>query len=104
MVNLSHDGFVHLGHVPNQGEQFYIFQTSSITFPQKEWVELKIFLNFTNDGYAKVWQNGELVSHAKIGKITNKLSQVHLGLYCPPQLTTGVVYNDKLSIQEVDRE
>lgn len=104
LVNLSHDGFVHLGHVPNQGEQIYVFQTTSIPFPQKEWVELKVFLDFTNDAYAKVWQNGELVSHAKIEGITNKLSQVHLGLYCSPQLANGVVYNDKLCIQEVDSE
>ncbi len=104
LVNLSADGFVHLQHTTNQGEQHSIFQTSDITFPQREWVELKIFLDFGDDGYAKVWQNGALVSHAKIGNITNKLSQVHFGLYCSPQLSTGEVFNDDLEIVEVDNE
>ncbi len=104
LVNLSADGFVHLQHTTNQGEQTSFFQTSDITFPQREWVELKIFLDFGNNGYAKVWQNGELVAHAKIGNITNKLSQAHFGLYCSPQLSTGEVFNDDLSIKEVDEE
>ncbi len=104
LVNLSADGFVHLQHTTNQGEQNTIFQTSDITFPQREWVELKIFLDFRDGGYAKVWQNGVLVSHAKIGNITNKLSQAHFGLYCSPQLSTGEVFNDDLEIMEVDNE
>ncbi len=104
LVNLSAAGFVHLQHTTNQGKQDSIFQTSTTAFPQKEWVELKIFLDFRNNGYAKVWQNGELVSHAKIGNITNKLSQAHFGLYCSPQLSTGEVLNDDLEIIEVDHE
>ncbi len=104
LVNLNADGFVHLQHTTNQGEQTSIFQTSDITFPQREWVELKIFLDFGDNGYAKVWQNGKLVSHAKIRNITNKLSQAHFGLYCSPQLSTGEVFNDDLKIIEVDNE
>ncbi len=104
LVNLSADGFVHLQHTTNQGKQSAIYQTSDIKFPQRQWVELKIFLDFSDDGYAKVWQNGELVSHAKIGNISNKLSQAHFGLYCSPQLSSGEVYNDDLKIVEVDSE
>ncbi len=104
LVNLSADGFVHLQHTTNQGEQNSIFQTSEITFPQRQWVELKIFLDFGDDWYAKVWQNGKLVSYANIGNITNKLSQVHFGLYSSPQIWTGEVFNDDLKIIEVDGE
>jgi len=104
LVNLSHDGFVHLMHVPSQGQQEYIFQTSSITFPQKEWVELKIYLDFSEEGYVKVWQNGELVSHALVDKNTESLSQAHFGMYSPPQMISGLIYNDDLLIQEVDGE
>jgi hypothetical protein len=104
LVNLSQDGFVHLQHVPNQGEQRYIFQTTSLTFPQKEWVELKIYLDFRENGYAKVWQNGELVSYANLKNLNNKLSQVHFGMYAPPQIKSGIIYNDDLLIKEVDRE
>ncbi len=104
LVNLSADGFVHLQHTTNQGESSTIFQTSDITFPQRQWVELKIYLDFSDDGYAKVWQNGKLVSHAKIGNITNKLSQAHFGLYSSPHLSTGEVFNDDLKIIEVDKQ
>ena len=104
LVNLSHDGFVHLQNVPRQNEQEHIFQTTSTTFPQNEWVEIKVYLDFTNKGYAKVWQNGELVSHAEIKKTKNRLAQAHFGMYCAPQLTSGVVYNDDLTIEMVDGE
>ncbi|MCF6169311.1 hypothetical protein [Lutibacter sp.] len=104
LVNLNHKGFVHLGHVPNQGEQSYIFQTTNLRFPQKEWVKLKIYLDFRNNGYAKVWQNGQLVSYANLHNIDNKLSQIHFGMYAPPQIANGVIYNDELKIIEVDGE
>ena len=104
LVNLSSDGLVHLQHTTNQGEQNHIFQTTDIRFPQKQWVELTIYLNFTSNGYVKVWQDGELVSYAEIGNITNKLSQAHFGLYTPPQLSSGEVFNDDLLIKEVNEE
>lgn len=104
LVNLSPDGFVHLQYVPKQGEQDHEFQTTSLTFPQQEWVELKVYLDFSNGGYAKVWQNGELVSHAKVKKITNRPAKAHFGMYCSPQITSGVVYNDDLTIEMVDAE
>ncbi len=104
LVNLSADGFVHLQHTTNQGESSTIFQTSDITFPKREWVELKIYLDFSDDGYAKVWQDGKLVSYAKIGNITNKLSQAHFGLYSSPNISRGEVFNDDLKIIEVDKE
>lgn len=104
LVNLSHDGFVHLQHVPKQGEQESVFQTTTTVFPQKEWVELKVYLDFSENGYAKVWQNGELISHAKVQNVNNKLAQVHFGMYCSPQIKSGVVYNDDLKIETVDSE
>jgi len=104
LVNLSHDGYVHLQNVPKQNEQEHEFQTTSINFPQKEWVELKVYLDLSNGGYAKVWQNGQLVSHAKIKEMKDRLSQAHFGMYCSPQLTSGVVYNDDLSIEMVNEE
>ena len=91
-------------HTSNQGQQINIFQTKKILFPQKKWVQLKIYLDFRDNGYAKVWQNGELVSHANIGNITNKLSQAHFGLYSSPRLTTGTIFNDHLVIKEVEGE
>ncbi len=104
LVNLNPEGFVHLQHTTNQGEQTNVFQTTTLTFPQNEWVDLKIYLDFNNNGYAKVWQNGQLVSHANVGNITPELAQAHFGFYASPQLETGIVYNDDLTIREVDEE
>lgn len=104
LVNLSHDGFVHLQHVPDQGEQEHIFQNTTIPFPQKQWVELKVFLDYSDNGYAKVWQDGVLVSHAEIRNTGNRLAQAHFGMYCAPQIAAGVVYNDDLKIEMVDSE
>lgn len=104
LVNLSHDGFVHLMHVPNQDEQEHVFQTSEIIFPQKEWVQLKIYIDFGEDAYAKVWQNNQLVSHAYIDNVQSNLEQAHFGLYCFPQMELGVVYNDDLVIRTVEKE
>lgn len=104
LVNLSHEGIVHLQHTPNQGEQEHLFQTGCVIFPQKKWVELKIYLDFSADGYAKVWQDGVLVSHAKVEGVNNRLAQAHFGMYCPPQMVSGVVYNDDLTIEMVSGE
>ena len=104
LVNLSHDGFIHLQNVPNQDQQLHVFQTTNLLFPQKEWVELKVYLDFRDNGYAKVWQNGELVSHAILSNLGNRLSQIHFGMYSPPQISNGVVYNDDLEIVEVNKE
>ncbi len=104
LVNLNADGIVHLQHTTAQGENATIFQTSDIVFPQKKWVELKIYLDFGEDAYAKVWQDGKLVSYAAIGNISNKLSQAHFGLYCSPRVSAGEVFNDDLEIKEVESE
>lgn len=104
LVNLSKEGVVHLQHVPKQGKQEHIYQNETLLFPQKEWVELKIYLDFRNNGYAKVWQNGVLVSHAHVKNVKNRVSQAHFGLYAPPQIPNGTVFNDDLTIEMVENE
>lgn len=105
LVNLSYDGFVHLMHVPDQGEQEYVYQTTNLTFPMRQWVRLDIYVDFDKyDGYAKVWQDGVLVSYALVNGGEWTLPQAHFGLYCPPSLSQGTVYNDDLTISEVDSE
>jgi hypothetical protein len=101
LINLSDENIVHLMHVPEQGEGVRLFQTSSIKFPMKEWVKLSVCLDLDPvDGYAKVWQNGTLVSHAKVNGGNGKLAQAHFGLYAPPSMSQGVVFNDDLLIRE----
>ena len=140
-VNLNPTGFVALQHVPNQ-DQFVqdIYQPNAISFPQKQWVKLSIYIDFTalnqfNHSYAAVWQNGTLISAARFNpridpntipksqwppclsgwdgvsiqdaenrcgaNYVGGVAQAHFGLYASPLLTSGTVYNDDLTIEEV---
>ncbi len=105
LVNLSHDGFVHLMHVPDQGKAEYVYQNKTLKFPQRQWVKLRIYLDMDpKTGYAKVWQNGTLVSHALVRGGNGTVAQAHFGLYAPPQVASGMIYNDDLVIREVKGE
>ncbi len=102
LVNLNDKGFVELMHVPTNGQGRRDFQTTSVPFPMRRWVKLSIELHFDkNNGYAKVWQNGTLVSSAQVRTGNGLLTQAHFGLYAPPSMTSGVVYNDDLTIREL---
>lgn len=101
LVNLSDQGFVHLMHVPYIGQGDRAFQTSTITFPRRQWVKLTISLHFdSSNGYASVWQDDQLVSQAAVKRGTGFLTQAHFGLYAPPSMSSGVIYNDDLLIIE----
>ena len=92
---------VYLMHVPNQGERLPTFQTSTILFPMRQWVELKFYLDMDPvHGEAKVWQDGQLVSTALVNGGNGTLAQAHFGMYAAPELASGVVYNDDLEIRE----
>jgi hypothetical protein len=109
----------------------------------RQWVKLDVLLDFSPDNeyrspYAKVWQDGTLVSAARFNpRVTlaslnamkatlpclktwdgssveraeslcgavyaGGLAQAHFGLYAPPLLSSGKVYNDDLAIYEIDR-
>jgi len=101
LVNLSDQGFVHLMHVPYNGQGGHTYQTSTLKFPMKQWVKLTIALHFDrNHGYAKVWQDDQLVSSAEVKRGDGLFTQAHFGLYAPPSLSSGVIYNDDLIIKE----
>jgi|CXWL01.1.fsa_nt_gi hypothetical protein len=105
LANLSYDGFLHLMHVPLQGQSDWLFQTTTVKFPQKQWVKIKIYLDTRpNIGYVKLWQNDTLVSYSKISDGNGVLAQAHFGLYAAPSVSSGVIYNDDLEIRETDGE
>lgn len=102
LVNLSDEGFVHLMHVPTNGRGNHTFQTTSVKFPFRTWVKLSIELHFDRqNGYAKVWQNGILVSSAQVLRGNGEFTQAHFGLYAPPSISSGIVFNDDLTIREI---
>jgi hypothetical protein len=98
LINVSHDAHVHLQHVPRQGDQQHIFQSTSHLFPFGEWVNVVIEIKFGTDGYAKVWMNGSLVSFAAVEDTQPKLMQAHFGLYAAPSISSGEIRNDDLLI------
>jgi len=105
LVNIAPDGYVRLVHVPRQGEQTYLYQTGSLKFPYKQWVRLDILIDFSAaNGYAKVWQDSQLVSYARVEGGAGMLAQAHFGLYASAAIPSGTVYNDKLRIKEVKDE
>jgi hypothetical protein len=110
LVNLDDQGYVNLMHVPYQSQGTLIRRNTSVLFPMNQWVELKIYLDFTPDskagagvprGYAMVWQDGQLISTARVGGMGGVLAQAHFGVYAPPSVTAATLYNDDLSIVEV---
>lgn len=102
LVNLSDEGFVHLMHVPNQGEGSRLFQTDTVRFPQRQWVRLEISLDLAREGRAVVYQDGVRVSEALVRGFDGELAQAHFGLYAPPSVASGRVFNDDLRIAEVE--
>lgn len=105
LVNLSYEGYVHLMHVPLQGQKNWIYEATNISLRQQQWNKVKVFLDTRPDiGYAKVWLNDTLVSHAKISDGNGILAQAHFGLYAAPSVSSGVIYNDDIEIRETDAE
>lgn len=103
LVNLSDQGFVHLMHVPLNGQGVHTFQTTTNKFPMQQWVKLTVIIHFDkNKGYAEVLQNEQLVSRADIRRGNGLFTQAHFGLYAPPSLSKGLIYNDDLIIKELN--
>lgn len=98
LVNVSHAGLVHLQHVPQQGQQDHIFQSTDMLFPYRQWTHVEVELDFSSDGYAKVWLDNTLVSHANVQTRRNQLAQAHFGLYAAPSLSAGEIRNEDISI------
>ncbi len=102
LLNLSDRGIVHLMHVPTNGRGITTFQNDSVKFPLRKWVKLGVELHFDRkNGYAKAWQDDVLVSRAEVRRGNGLFTQAHFGLYAPPSISSGVIYNDDLVIREL---
>lgn len=98
-VNVGWEGWLHLFHVPDQGVGERLFQRTSEPFPQGAWVRITIWLDLDPDhGAAAVWQDGRLMSAARVRGGDGTLDQLHFGLYAPPSLTRGIVRNDDVVV------
>jgi hypothetical protein len=101
-VNLGWEGWLHLFHVPDQGAGQRVLQRTDVPFPRGRWVRITIWLDVDPvQGVAAVWQDGRLMSAARVRGGDGTLDQLHVGLYAPPSLTRGVVRNDDIAVFRV---
>ena len=108
-VALSPDGRLYLQHVPLQGQSNLIYQATSTNggpaFPINKWVKISVL--FDSDpisGFAKVYQDGALVSWANVRGMDGNLTQMHAGMYASAAVASGVCYNRKLDVYETAHE
>ena len=111
VVNVGAEGWLHVMHVPSYGKSEYAFQRRDLLFPTKQWVKVDIVLKYSFDGGAiAVFQNDELINVSRIDPTNIEmtetedarlLNQMHFGMYGPPTLATGVIFNDDLAIYEL---
>jgi hypothetical protein len=101
-VNIGWEGWLHLFHVPDQGAGERVLQRTDVPFPRGRWVRVTIWLDLDPQrGAAAVWQDGRLMSAARVRGGDGTLDQLHFGLYAPPSLTRGVVHNDDIRVFRV---
>jgi len=98
-VNVGWEGWLHLFHVPDQGLGDRVFQRTTKPFPRDRWVRITTWLDLDPDhGAAAVWQDGTLMSAARVRGGDGTLDQLHFGLYAHPSLTSGSVRNDDIAV------
>lgn len=103
-VNVGWEGWLHLFHVPEHGLGERAFQRTDRPFPRGSWVRISVWLDLSSaHGAAAVWQNGVLMSAARVRGGDDSLDQMHFGLYAPPSLTQGTVRNDDIAVYRVER-
>lgn len=106
-VNVGSEGWLHTYHVPSLGLAQRVYQRTDVMFPARTWVRVRILVDYRPSGGAiAVWQNSTLMSVAAIDPTfdangTGILQQLHFGMYTPPTVASGVIYNDGLVISEL---
>jgi hypothetical protein len=104
-ANVGWEGWLHLFHVPDQGLGDRAFQRTNRPFPRGRWVRVTTWLDLDPDhGSAAVWQDGVLMSAARVRGGDGTLDQLHFGLYAHPALTSGTVRNDDVAVYRVRRK
>lgn len=115
-LTVGPEGYLSLMHVPLQGERILSYQASAANggpkFPMRQAVRIDLYIDFDPTyGYAKVWQDGKLVSSGLVQGGNGRLAQMHLGLYSSAATryatdgrSPAVVYNDNVTVTEVADE
>jgi hypothetical protein len=107
LVNVGSQGWLHTMHVPSPGLSDWVYQRTDKLFPLRTWVNVKILIEYRATGGAiAAFQDGVLISAAPVDGTLGLnglgvLNQAHFGMYVPPTIGSGVIYNDNLTISEV---
>lgn len=104
-LSVGPSGYLNWVHTPTFEQSEHIYQASATAggpkFPQNKWVRLDMEIDFDPvNGYAKVWQDGTMVSHAQVLGRARRLTQLHAGLYTSAAVASGTVYNGIIEIEE----
>jgi hypothetical protein len=101
-LTLNSAGQLGLYNVPTDNYIGYVYQNTSITMPQKQWVNITMYIDFSSTvGYVALWQDGTVVALANVQNGDGKLSQVHFGMVASSNIASGTLYNDDLSVKEI---
>jgi hypothetical protein len=101
-VNVGSEGWLSLFHVPTQGAGDRAFQRKDVMFPYGRWVHVTTLLDVAPVGGAvAVWQDGTLMSAARVEGGDGDVDQLHFGLYAAPTLTHASVWNDDIAVRSL---
>jgi hypothetical protein len=98
-VNIGSEGGLYLFHVPDHGVGDWDLQRTDVPFPRGQWARITIWIDLDpQHGAAAVWQDGRLVSAARVRGGDGTLDQMHFGLYTSPLVSRGVIRNDDVAV------
>jgi hypothetical protein len=104
-VNVGSEGWLNLFHVPSYGKGDRAFQRTDVMFPRRKWVRVTTLLDVDPaGGAAAVWQDGVLMSAARVVDVDGDVDQMHFGLYAAPTMLHASVWNDDISVKTQDSQ
>lgn len=80
----------------------YIGPSPQPIFPARKWVRLTVYLDYTNNGYVRVWQDGVPIFEGNFASQSGSLMRAHWGMYASGPVDNGVQYNDEIQIWTLD--
>lgn len=98
------DHRIEVAHLWNGGSA-EIIDPSAHTFPLRQWVRFTKYIDFSGDGYMRLWMDGVPIFEGhgdRISGYEDWLLRAHWGLYASGSVASGVQYNDSIQIWALD--
>jgi hypothetical protein len=81
----------------------YIGPTPQPDFPLEQWVRFTAYIDYTDNGYIRVWQDGVPIFEGNYTtRSGDNLMRAHWGLYCSGSIDNATQYNDEIKIWTLD--